>query len=156
MAMTARARFILREACIGAILNALLSYGIFRLLFRGAPVIPLHGVGNFLFDFLPQGFMVALMSALVPGLFARRAVTSGRFPGEMTAFAILPRALPAKAVVLGFAAMVFAALPMAGLVGLFWNQAIDWPSAAALKVAFGAVVSLAITPISLCSIIPAR
>ena len=154
--MTARARFILREASIGAVLNALLSYGIFRLLFRGAPVIPLHGFGNFLFDFLPQGFMVALMSAFVPGLFAKRAVASGRFTGRVTAFAILPRALPAKAVVLALAATACAALPMAGLVALLWGETLDWTSASALKIAFGAGVSLAITPISLCSIIPAR
>lgn len=154
--MTARARFMLREACIGAALNALLSYGIFRLLFGGASRIPLHGLGNFLFDFLPQGFMVALMSAFVPGLFARRAVARGDFPGNETAFAILPRALPAKAVVLALAAAACLSLPMISLVAMLGGETIGWPAASVLKIAFGAGVSLVITPISLGSIIPAR
>lgn len=154
--MSPRARFILREACIGAVLNAMLSYGVFWLLFRGASRIPVRGFGNFLFDFLPQGFMVALMSAFVPGLLARRAIARGQFPGTQTAFAMLPRALPAKAVVLGLAAVVVLSLPMIGVVAAFGGEMIDWTTASALKMAFGAGVSLAITPISLCSIIPAR
>lgn len=152
--MTARNRFILREACTGAVLNAMLSYGIFRWIFGGIAQVPVRGFGNYLFDFLPQGFMIALMSALVPSLIAERAVAKGGFPGDAPAPGSLPNSLLVRALVLALGAMTCLALPVAGLGWLLLGDTIDWNTASALKMGFGAGVSLLITPIALRAVLP--
>src|SRR5690606_23725285 len=65
---------LLREALVSATINALISVGFFVAFFRGIDPIPVWGAGNYAADFLPQSFAVALMSALVPGFLARRAL----------------------------------------------------------------------------------
>lgn len=154
--MTARHRFILREACTGAVLNALLSYGIFRWIFGDIAQVPVRGFGYYLFDFLPQGFMVALMSALVPSLIARRAAAQGRFPGQAPVPGMLPQNLLARSFVFALGALIFLALPVAALGWLLLGDTIVWNSASALKMTFGAGVSLLVTPIALSAIIPAE
>lgn len=152
--MSARYRFIARETLVGALVNSLLSYVIFWLTFGDGPTVQVFGIGNFIFDFIPQGFMIALMSTLVPGALARRAMTKGRFEGGQRELWILPDHLLPKALILAVAAAFLIAIPTGMVFSLFLDDYLDRQLASFVKVVFGAVISLCATPIALRSIIP--
>ena len=71
------AAYIRREILVSAVINGTFSALAFTLVFGGLEQVPLWGVGNWVFDFLLQGFMVALMATLVPGILARRKIKAG-------------------------------------------------------------------------------
>lgn len=60
------------DAAISAVINAAISAAVYWALFRGTAAVPVWGPGNFAFDFVPQGFMVALMGSLIPAVLLRR------------------------------------------------------------------------------------
>lgn len=74
-----KSRYLLKEATVSALINAIISTAFFFGFFSGIDPIPIWGKGGYALDFLPQSFAVALMSALVPGLLARKAIAAGRF-----------------------------------------------------------------------------
>ena len=55
--------YLLREAVVSAVINALISVAFFVGFFRGIDPIPVWGMNNYAFDFIPQSFAVSLMSA---------------------------------------------------------------------------------------------
>lgn len=70
--------FILRESLLSAAINAAISIGFYLAVFGRTDPIPVWGIGNLAFDYLPQSFAVALMSALIPGLLTRLAQKRGK------------------------------------------------------------------------------
>lgn len=65
-----RRRELRRETLISIAINMPLTLVIFAAMFGFRVAPPLHGIGSFGFDFVPQSFMLALMGSLVPGLLA--------------------------------------------------------------------------------------
>lgn len=137
------AGFLVREALISAFINAAIGAGFFLLAFGFGSAAEVWGVGNYVFDFIPQGFAVAFFAALVPSLLALRAVGSGKLP--------LVGARPSAASRLGQAiAIGLLSALAAGLAwgGVFWiagSTTIAAETAFALKVAFGFLLGGAIT-----------
>ena len=131
---------VARETAISTVINMLFSAAFFAALFGfSAPVMVggRHGLGA---DCLPQGFMVALMGALVPSLIARaksgtRRPTVGRVVGRSFILALLVSLLAG-----GGAWMLLASLAPASLSP---GQAL------LIKLVFAALVSLTVTPLAL-------
>ena len=69
-----QAGYVRKETLIGVVINAVLSAVFVFLIFRGRDLVP---VGEIAFDALPQSFMVALMTTIVPTALTRRRLRSG-------------------------------------------------------------------------------
>lgn len=139
------ADYIRKETAISMAINGTLSAAFFLLVFEWGSPVPLWGVGNWVFDFLPQSFMIALMATLVPGAIADRKLRSGKLSpsGVPTR---LPRSLAARAVLLALASALGGTALVAALAALSAASAIDWNAALANKIAYGALLAAVVTP----------
>jgi hypothetical protein len=134
----AHRQYLAIEASIGSAISAALSLAFCFLVFGGQQPVPVGGLGGLIVDALPQSFMVALMSSLVPTLLTRRRVRAGVIPGREGR-----RGLPAQALL---RALMFACCT-AGIGGLLTAVILsfgpmDWPFAtvAAAKTTYGALL----------------
>jgi len=71
--------YMMRETIVSAIVNGVISTGIFLIIFGGIDPIPVWGIGSYAFDLVLQSFVVGLMASLVPGLLARKAAATAGF-----------------------------------------------------------------------------
>lgn len=137
--------YIRRETCISIAINAMLSLLIFLALFGLRQPVENWGVGKWVFDFLPQSFMIALMSVLIPGMLVRRKLKKGAL-APVPHRSVLPRNLLARALTLaGVSASIGTAL-VAGLVWLTGMETIGPIPALLFKVTYGALLALIVTP----------
>lgn len=142
------AQYVRRGTVNSVIVSSVLTVLMFFLVFGGIDPVPTWGTGGWVFDFVPQGFMIALMSTLVPGLLARRYVrmrTVAILPGETR----LPRNLLVRAVVLAVAAGVFGTALIGAAAFALQQPAFPFAVALILKVAYGAALAAVITPLGL-------
>lgn len=147
-------RFILRETLVSIVINTVLSIGFFLLVFGRSQTVPLWGVGNWVFDAIPQSFMIALMGTLVPGMMAGKALRTRKLAvnGEPQPFSRL--ALRALVTALIAAAAGYA---LAGLVAeLSGLKHFGWMLALAIKAAYGATLAAIVTPFALRAALAAR
>lgn len=70
-----------RETFVSAGINMVFSAVFYLIVFGTSGEIPVRGLGNFAFDFLPQSAAIGLMGSLVPGLLMRRALARGNLSG---------------------------------------------------------------------------
>lgn len=137
--------YIRRETRISMAINALLSLLIFFAVFGIGRPVESWGVGQWVFDFLPQSFMIALMSVLIPGALARQKLKNGTLaPGPHRS--VLPRNLLVRALILaGLSASIGTAL-VAGLVWMTGMATIAPIPALLFKTTYGAILALIVTP----------
>ena len=137
--MTSKHRHYLAvEASIGFAISAVLSLVFCFLVFGRQALVPVGGAGGLIVDSLPQSFMVALMSSLVPTLLTRRRVRSGAVPcregrGRLPSHALL-RALLFACCAAGIGGVLTAIILTFGPG--------EWPFApmAMIKTAYGALL----------------
>lgn len=139
---------IRRELLASILINMLFSLIFFLLVFGLSGPVMLGGPGGLAQDFIPQFFMIALMSALVPGWLTARKLAAGkvtphREPGR------LPRRRFPRALLLAAIAGALAAVLALLLNRLTADTSINWWLALALKTAAGGVVAAVVTPLSL-------
>lgn len=140
--------YVRRETAISAVINAAFSALFFWLVFGGVDPVPLWGRGNWVFDFVPQGFMVALMSTLVPGALAAKALRAGAIHAAGRGNG-LPGALIPRALVLAVGAAALGTAVMAVITVLSGVAELRATTAAAVKVGYGAALALLVTPLAL-------
>lgn len=74
--------YIRKETLVSMAINGVLSAVFFLLVFGTAQTVLVWGAGNWVFDFLPQSFMITLMGTLVPGALTARRLKAGEIqPG---------------------------------------------------------------------------
>lgn len=142
------AQYVRRGTVTSVIVSSVLSIVLFFVVFGGLDPVPVWGAGGWVRDFGPQGFMIALMSTLVPGLLARQQIKAGAvatLPGETR----LPRNLLVRAVVLAVAAGVFGTALIGAAAFALQQPAFPFAVALILKVAYGAALAAVITPLGL-------
>ncbi|WP_030539772.1 hypothetical protein [Sphingobium sp. DC-2] len=131
---------IRREAAISFLINAALSLAFFTGTF-GLASRPLNwgAPGGLAFDFIPQSAAVALMSALVPPLLARRHL-SGR---------------PLRPVLLRALLLAAGGAMLGGLLAFFTrtNAPIALPAALILKLVYGGTLGALVTTVALRSLL---
>ena len=146
--MVSATSHIAKETCVSIAINAILSMVFFLLVFGPSEPAPVWGFGNYVFDFLPQSFMIAFMSALVPGTLALRKLRTGQIdvlPGKSR----LPNALLARAFLLAVISSIFGVAAAAALLELSGQEMVAWGPAFAIKIAYGALLAVIVTPIGL-------
>lgn len=139
---------IRRETLASIAANMLFSLLFFLLLFGLSGPLSLGGPGGLAADFIPQFFMVALMSVLVPGWLTARKLAGGKVLPDRRASPLPRRRLP-RALLLAAAAGAIAALLAFTLNRLAADIAMGWWPALAIKVAAGGLVAAIVTPLGL-------
>ncbi len=137
--------YIRRETVISMVINALLSLVFFIGVFHGVNPVPLWGLGNWVFDFVPQSFMIGLMSTLVPGAITVARLKAGavmRYSGTSR----LPQSLVIRALVVALFSSAIGTALMAVFVLVSGAHSLPiWP-AGAIKIAYGAILAAIVTP----------
>lgn len=141
------AQIVRCETALSVVVNIAISAAMFALVFGFAGPTPVRGLRGFAFDFVPQAFMVALMGSLVPALVVasrRNVLPRVRFENVSGKTAIASRAVlvaVAAALVLGGGALAL----------LYLTRTTSLPplAGAGIKMLFGGVVALLVTPRSL-------
>ncbi|WP_226635022.1 hypothetical protein [Novosphingobium profundi] len=107
-------RHIRRECLTSGVISSLISLGFFWAIFGFETPVDIWSVGNFVFDFLPQGFAITFFASLVSSFLTHKAVLSGRLDAtrEMPCnlsvlFASIARALVGAALLAGLATIFF-------------------------------------------------
>ncbi len=137
--------YIRRETLVSMAINGVLSLVFFLIVFGRASDIPLWGVGNWVFDYLPQGFMITLMSTLVPGaLTAKRLKVGALQPSSQKSR--LPRSLVLRALLLSIIAAPVGAALIATIALASGVEVLDWMPALLIKVIYGAILGAVVTP----------
>lgn len=143
------AAYIRRETGVSMVINAVLTLAFFLLVFgRGGAAVPVWGVGAYVFDFVPQGFMIGLMGSLVPGALAGKARRAGKVAAlgvasPWPANLILRSLLLALCGALAGVVLSGAALTLLGLAQLPWGAGL------AAKLAWAGLLAAMVTPVSL-------
>ncbi len=140
--------YIPRETAISMGINTGLSMAFYAAVFGRIDPVPVWGLGKWVFDFVPQGFMIGLMSTLVPGAITARRLSRGEV-ARLAGRSLLPRALGWRAVVIALASAAVSAAAMAAIAFACGLQALPMIAAATIKVGWGALLALVVTPIGL-------
>lgn len=141
-------QFIVRETVISILINCVISILFFMLVFGSRNPVPVWGVGNWVFDFVPQGFMIGLMSTLVPGLLAAKALKAGKVRQKNCS----PRQslpLPIRAILTALVAAAFSYALFAVAMHVSDVESLAVGTALAIKAVFGGLLAAFITPIVL-------
>jgi hypothetical protein len=145
--MTA-ARHIARQTAISIVINMVLSAFFFLLLFGGQEFVAVWGVRGLAADFVPQSFMITLMSVLMPGLASERKLRAAQLI-PLAEGTRLPRHVGLRALVLAVPAALAGGAGMAAVLGLAGVDAIAWAPALGFKIAYGGLLGSIVTPIGL-------
>jgi hypothetical protein len=140
--------YIRRETRVAMAINALLSLLFYAVAFGRKDPVPVWGAGNWVLDFLPQGFMVAFMSTLVPGFLARKKQMAGMVETVHRRSA-LPRNIFARALLLAVSSGVLGTAAIAIVLSVTGVSSLSLPIAMALKLAYGAFLAALVTPAGL-------
>ena len=142
-------RYIVTETTVSILINVLISALFMVIVFGRSTVIELWGGHGLAVDFIPQTFMIAAMSVLVPTLLTRQRIKRGvlvRSPVER------PRLLGNLALrVIAVAIVLTVALGTAGvlILAVLWTRPLHFWEAFPLKLLYGGIVALIATPIGL-------
>lgn len=130
---------IRREAAISFVVNGVLSLAFFLGVFGTAPR-PLGWMApdNLALDFVPQSIAVALMSALVPALIARKRL--GNAPAL--------RPILIRAALFALAGAVLGGF-LAFSIGTAAFPAIGWAMALMMKIAYGGALGVLVATLAL-------
>lgn len=147
--MTLTAAHIRTSTLISVVISMAISAAFFFLVFGMKPLIAVFAPDNLALDFVPQTLAASFMAALVPALQTRAKMVSGNLAGAPP----LPRVIVVRAALLAGASLVLAAAAT-GLLWLGGIATLPWGSALALKIVYGGLLGLIITPIALRAILP--
>lgn len=148
--MTAPAvrRYMMIETIISVVINSAISAGFAWFVFGGAPLAKVWTPGGVAFDFVPQTFMISLMSVLVPTALTRKRVRAGtieRSPADSR----LPSNIFLRALLIAVSATVVLGGMGVALLAVLGINTIPFGMLFPAKIAYGAAVSLIVTPIAL-------
>jgi len=145
---TALRGYVVKETIISIVINSAISAFFVWLVFGGAKEVPLWGSGGLAVDFLPQTFMISLMSVLVPSALTRKRRRARLIAVGPSTLTWLPRNLFLRAILLAaLSTMIFSAIGTAVLSVLADGPiriGTVWP----LKIAYGALIGAIVTPIA--------
>jgi len=140
--------YIRRETGVSVAINAALSLAFFLVVFGIGRPVPVWGIGAYVFDFVPQGFMIGLMGSLVPGALAGKALRAGKV-APLGAGSPLPRGLVVRSLLLAaLGALAGTALSGGALAALGLGQ-LPWGAALAVKLVWAAGLAMVVTPAGL-------
>lgn len=147
--------YIRRETMVSMLINAVLTALFFWVVFGEFEMVPVWGIGYWVFDFLPQSFLIGLMSSFVPGLLTRKRMKDGALPpsGEIVR---LPNSLPLRSLLFGIGSAIIGTIAVAVITWVSGASSIASTLALCLKIAYAAALSGVVTPIGLRATLASR
>lgn len=137
--------YVRRETAVSIVINSALSALFFWLVFGGVDPVPVWGMGNWVFDFAPQSFMIALMSTLVPGALTAKAIRAGKIAPAGSP-SRLPGGLVKRALLLALLSAAGGTLLVALCATASGVASISAMTGLVLKVGYGALLAIVVTP----------
>lgn len=142
-------RYLARETAASAVINAALSGFVCWLVFGRAGAASIDDARAFATDFLPQAFILSLMSTLVPGALTRRRIRTGEVPVLAGATSKLPRKLLLRALCIASLAMLIGGGAALLLTLAVWPGSLSIAQVYGIKVLFGVLLAVPVTRIGL-------
>lgn len=143
------AAYIRRETGVSVVINTMLTLGFFLAAFgRGGAAVPVWGIGGYVFDFVPQGFMIGLMASLVPGALAGKALRSGRVAAIGSPSA-LPSGLLVRSLLMAVCSAGAGVAIAGGVLFALGLAQLPWGGALAAKLVWAVVLAAVVTPAGL-------
>lgn len=142
-------RYVLVETLISMAVNAAFSAGFAFLVFGGRAEIGLWGLDGLALDFAPQTFVIAMMSVLVPTALTRRRIKSGALAAGRGAPSRLPASLIVRALLVAIVATLLLGGAATAMLAATWSGPLTFGAVLPLKIIYGALVALAVTPLAL-------
>jgi hypothetical protein len=152
-------KYIMFETGVSILIGVTMGEVMTYFIFNGHDRISLLGGDGLLFDSVPQSFMVALMSVLVPSLLTHGRHQQGRFaqsallPGMTLGVALTRKAIAGRALLVALAATVLGVATTAGLVALCYHGAIPFVSLMIFRGVYSAAIALILTPLAICTVL---
>jgi len=143
--LTPVAAHIRRETLVSVVINTALTFAFYCLVFGLGRRVPVWGVGAYVFDFIPQAFMIALMATLVPGALARNALRKG-LVAPWAGGSRLPRRLWLRALVVAVLSALIAVGGAAVLMTVTGWTMLSPLSALLGKLGFAVGLAVIVTP----------
>jgi hypothetical protein len=137
--------YIRRETLVSMVINTVLSFAFFLGVFGRSGDVPVWGMGAYVFDFVPQSFMIGLMAILVPGALAGKARRAGKV-APWAGASRLPKALVPRAVLVALGSVALGVGGSALVLTLLGAQSLPYTTALTVKLVFGAALALLVTP----------
>lgn len=141
-------KYILIETSINIIITIIITVIVFFIGFGATSKLPVWGMGGYAFDFVPQAFLTALISILVPGVIMRKRIARGVLSPAAVDLPY-PRPLILRGLLYGLLSVVVGSGGVALLLTVGHVNEIDWLAAFVAKAGFGALLAAIITPIGL-------
>lgn len=142
--MTAN-HYIRRETLVNVAINCFFAALFFFVVFGGQDRVPVWGLGNWVFDFIPQSFMIALLGTIIPGALAAKRLRAGAVQAFVRP-SPLPRNLLLRALLLAVVSAVIGATAVALLMTATDAGHLEPLPALLLKIGYAALLSVVITP----------
>lgn len=152
MSVTLR-NYVAIETLISVFMNVLLSALAAWAVFGARAPITLWGSTGLALDFIPQSFMVGLMSALMPTLLTRRRRRQGKPLRLAGTPPVLPRNVVLRALLFAVTTVVVAGGMAVLLLALFGPRLYSFDGVIALKTGYGAVVAVVVTLMALSAVL---
>lgn len=146
--MIAPENLIKRETLVSIVINVVISLAFFWLVFADTDPIPVWGVGNYVFDLIPQTFMITLMSVLVPGTIVARKLRAGNVGTFPVAKPLLRNRL-VRAIVFAVSAVCITVVLASATLVAFGIDTIPSMPALASKLLIGGALAAIVTPLGL-------
>ena len=138
-----QAWIVRRETVINMVANLVIG-GVGAAIAHGlSGAVPVRGFSAFTLEFIPQSFMITLVSVLIPGFIAARAVRRGK----IAALAGAPVRLVPLALKLAFAMLMSAGAVLIAFFATIGPETPDWSVVMAIKAGYGALIALCVTSV---------
>jgi len=139
----AQRRYILIETLISVVINTVISIGFVWFAFGGQQHIT---VAALIPDAIPQSFMIALMSTVVPALLTRRRVREGAIAALSRTYPKLLRSLPVRALAAAVVATMVGLATHSAVLTILAPDGLSFGTTLALKAIYGAILATVVTP----------
>jgi hypothetical protein len=140
-------RYLVVETAIGMLINTLISIGFVYLIFGGTERV---ATAALIPDAVPQSFMIALMSTIVPTLLTRKRLREGVVTPLDGQIPKLLKALPVRALLIAFSATIIGFAIHSLLLGNFSTTEISFEMTLIFKAIYGAILAAIVIPMTLC------
>jgi hypothetical protein len=141
--------YLIRETAKSSFINGAVSGGLTLLVFGSQSEITVWGPPSFALDFIPQTFMGALMSVIIPTIVSRKLRQTGKLPPISPRAIRLPKNAVLRGAIAGLAGCIALCLPVILALLPFAEHSFQLPAAIAIKVLYGVVVPCVFTPLSI-------
>jgi hypothetical protein len=143
------ARYMRNETLIAMLINSLFSAAFMFIVFGGREEIALWGANGVALDFVPQTFVITMMTVVVATLLTRKRVRSEAVPADAAAPSALPRNVVLRAGLLALIATAMFGGVATAILAIAWSGPYAFAPMLVFKIAYGAMVAAVMATIAL-------